>query len=159
MTTTQEAVRNCSGYRVSGPDGAIGWVEEIWLGEAGEPAGVAVELRDGRRVFLPVDSVQDVSAGDRTVTVRPGARLLQLELPHLVMDGAGGPVSATWRTTGVPIDAGDAAVAEPVAQPEQIARPIWRDVATLYGFLGVLAAVLIAVDFVVAWAVTGDVPL
>ena len=95
----------CAGFSVCGSSGIVGWVEEVWLDEADAPAGVAVELLDERRVFLPVADIAEILPESFSVTMRPNARLLALELPRVATAGANGEaLSATWRTTDEPVD-------------------------------------------------------
>src|SRR5258708_5376949 len=104
MTVMPRAVGRCDGYSVVGPVGPIGSVEEIWLGEAAEPVGLAAKLTDGRRVFVTVRDLSNISAELETVWVRPDARLLTLEPPYLAASWeVGSAPSASWRTTGAAV--------------------------------------------------------
>lgn len=161
-TVTQERLRGCDGFRVETPTGLLGWVEETWLGRAGEPAALAVRALDGRRALLLADDVETVLAGQDTVVVGREPTLLELAAPRI--DGTRSPVTASWSTTG--------AVLEPprapgllrrlvlgrrtwrLAPPPRpwVERPLWQVAGLLYAGIIVLAALVMTLAFSVAQA-------
>ena len=62
MAIHTSSLRGCDGFKVEATHGLLGWVDEPWLGPDGEPAGLALRLIDGRRVFV---LARDVSLGHR----------------------------------------------------------------------------------------------
>ena len=156
----------CAGFSVIGPSGVVGWVEEVWLDEGDAPAGVAVELFDERRVFLPAADIADVSRESVSVTMRPGSRLLALELPRVATaDANGEPLTATWKTTDEPVDLtapGGLSLVRGIPGAKRATsragRPLWQVIGALYVFLAVLVSALIGIDFLVAYLVTGAPP-
>jgi len=155
----------CDGFEVVGPEGSVGVVEEAWLGAGEEPAGWVVRLPNGLRALLLAEDVRAVLEDDRDVLVEPGSRLLELAVPRL--DRAdGGHVAAHWETTGELI------AAEPerrslrrrrvreslgvqVGRPEEPTRPLWQIVVLLYGFIALLAIVVIGLAFMAELVATG----
>ena len=159
-------VVRCAGFSVIGSSGIVGWVEEVWLDEADAPAGVAIELLDERRVFLAVADIADFSADGFSLTMRPDARLLALELPRVVTaDTNDGTLAATWKTTDEPVEIGNqgavpmdrSAPALRLASSRE-GRPLWQVIAALYTFLVLLVTALIGIDFLIAYLVTGAPP-
>ena len=104
---SRDVLLQCDGFCVEGADGPIGWVEETWLGPSDEPVALALRLVDGRRGLLPAEDVDRIVPERERVTMRAGARVLELGAPHLVRDGA-----ASWEVTG-----------ELVVPPERPALP------------------------------------
>src|SRR6266702_3360754 len=93
----------CDGLRVESPRGLLGWVEETWLGESGEPAALALRLIDGRRGLLLAQDVGAVVDESGEIVVGEQARVLALDAPHverLVTNGGRPVVAASWTTTG-----------------------------------------------------------
>src|SRR5215467_10347542 len=101
MSAVATAIGNCDGYGVVRPAGVVGWVEEPWLDDRDDPTALAVRLLDGRRGLLLHDQIVEVAHDRRAVTIGNDARILQLELPHVRVDG-GKPV-ASWAATGAPL--------------------------------------------------------
>ena len=77
-------------------------------------------------------------------------------------------LSASWRTTGEPLELPDppglvdrALLATrpcrlaPPPRPEK-SRPLWMTLVVLYASLALIAGLLIGLDFLVAWLVTGS---
>jgi hypothetical protein len=73
----------CEGFRLESPQGLAGWVEETWLGAADEPVALVIRLIDGRDGLLLAQDVETVMREKELLTMRSGARLLELELPHV----------------------------------------------------------------------------
>jgi hypothetical protein len=151
---TRTAIGDCDGFAIVTPIGRTGWIEETWLGHRGEPSAFAVRLADGRRGLLLRSDVESVDPHKRTIVVRPGSRLLELEPPHLESGPAGdGSATATWTTTG-----GSLAVpglTEP--RPGPPAEPsIIRPVAVLYAAVTAIVIALIGLVVLVAYVVTGS---
>jgi len=161
-------VWRCDGFRVDSPEGRLGVVEEVWLGQGGEPAALAVRQPNGRRGLLLAADVRAILYADRLVSAAPRARLLELDAPRLeeLPAGGGAPrLAASWRTTGALLPGPRAprplsrlfglsgrAETKPAAALE---RPIWRTVLVLYAVITLLAAGLMAAAFLAALAATG----
>jgi hypothetical protein len=159
------ALRTADGYRVLAACGRVGDVEELWFVEREEPLAAVVHLIDGRRGLLLVEDVAGVSSDDRSLTIADGARLLQLDPPHLA--GADGGLAASWRATDTALElpTPHARVRDflPGSRPHPAAaltrdRPLWRTVLVMLGALTVIVGTLIALDFLFAYAVTGGPP-
>jgi hypothetical protein len=54
------ALGESEGYTVESPDGSIGWVEEVWLGERRTPRALAMRTVDGTRALLLAEQVAAV---------------------------------------------------------------------------------------------------
>lgn len=165
MTTAQAnmRLRGTDGYVVESPDGDVGWVEEVWLGETNEPRAIAVRTADGRHGLLLDDQVLAVDREYHWVVVPRDPSLLALDPPRLVADGeARSGLTASWTTTGERFPAlaprRRALLAARRAARSRTARaewPLWRSVATLLATIAFLVAFTITLAFVVAWLVTG----
>jgi hypothetical protein len=161
-------LRGCDGFRVEGPRGLIGWVEETWLGPDDETGGFAVRLLDGRRGFVPAESVSASLPEREEIVLADGTRILELGPPRLERAlGGDGAVTAAWTTTGELL-----APPEPLgllretmvshrrwrlAPPPAADReaPLWQALAALLSGLALLIALEITVAFTVAYLVTG----
>ena len=147
-------LRDTEDFLVESPHGAIGLVEEVWLGERAEPRALAVRTRDGRHALLLDEDVLSVDREHRWIVVEAEPELRELDAPRLT-NTADGQLVATWATTGsvvhrrrlpsVSVSAG-AAVGE---------RPLWQLIASLWIATGILVAGCIALVFLVAWLVAG----
>src|SRR5947207_12513462 len=91
------------GVVVESLDGDVGWVEEVWLGEDGEPRALAVQTVDGRHGLLRREDVEAVDREEEWVVVPHGLKLLELDAPRVRT--ASGQVVASWSTTGEVLDA------------------------------------------------------
>jgi hypothetical protein len=155
-TVSRHVLLDCDGFCVETADGAVGWVEETWLGPDDEPSALALRLVDGRRGLLLADDVDAVVPERECVSARDGARLLQLGAPHLVRDGA-----ASWETTGEVLEPPAPHGLHPQALLElrpwrlRPSRSEWRPLAILFPALAVLIGLEIALMFTVAYLVTG----
>src|SRR5262249_57900861 len=94
---------HCEGFRVEAPNGLLGWVEEPWLGPGDVPAALAVRTIDGRDGLLLTEDVAIVDRHAERLRMRPGARLLELEIPRVAAGSSNGLV-ASWRATGAPLE-------------------------------------------------------
>jgi hypothetical protein len=157
----------CEGFRLESPRGLVGWVEETWLGAADEPVALAIRLIDGRDGLLLAEDVETVIRVRELLEMPDEARLLELDLPRVQTTPNNG-MSASWRTTGQPLELPDppgpidrALLAirpwrlAPPPQPET-GRPLWMTLVVLYMSLALIAALLIGLDFLVSWLVTGS---
>ena len=155
----------CEGFRVEGPHGLLGWVEEPWLGAGGEPAALAVRMIDGRDCLLLREDVQAVLADNDLVVMRGEGRLLELDAPRLDPASKNG-LAASWRTTGEileppePPGALDRALLSirpwrlappPVAVAE---RPLWQQLTILYAGLALIVGFVTTVSFLAAHLAT-----
>lgn len=168
MATVQPQLAACDSFRVYGPTGLLGWVEEIWLGAHEEPAAVVVHLRDGRRGLLMAGDVVNVAPDDEALTAGAEARLLQLDSPHL-QPGANGVPIAAWQASGEELELPEsgrvrdllAPFRRPPAAPEPpptAVRPVWQTIGVMYLMLSVLACVGIGLGYLIPYLVTGALP-
>jgi hypothetical protein len=164
------ALSRCEGFRVESAQGVHGWVEETWLGAADEPAALAVRMVDGRDGLLLAEDVGTLDRDRRLLTMRAGARLLELDPPRIASESPDG-ISASWSTTGelseppvsrgaferVLIAMGRRRLVPPPRRPEpQRDRPTWLTLLLLFATIAVIVGVLIGLDFLVAWLATGS---
>jgi hypothetical protein len=160
-------LRGCEGFRLESPQGIAGWVEETWLGASDEPVALVIRLIDGRDGLLLAEDVETVSREHERLTMSPGTRLLELELPHVETSSADG-MSASWRTTGAPLELPErpdvVSRALLAIRPWRLAppprpwseRPAWVTVLALYVAIALIVGLLIGLDFLVAKLVTGS---
>ncbi len=158
LAEANEQLRDTDGFLVESSEGDIGWVEEIWVGEANEPRALAVQTR------VAVEHEQ------RWVVVPPQPTLLELAPPHLTKDGRDGSgirMTASWATTGAPIAAPTRrswrwrlrssrprSAAVPREQ-ERAERPLWQVIVVLYASLAFTVVFVIALAFAIARLVSG----
>jgi hypothetical protein len=146
-------IGNIDGFRVDAPGGRIGWVEEMWLDDEGGTTAAVVRLANERRGLLVHDDIDEILPEQRTVAARPGARLLELDPPHLGA-GAHGALEASWTTSG-------RALALPELQPAPAARSaggessLVTSVAVLYAGLIVIGIALTGICFLIPYLVAG----
>jgi hypothetical protein len=171
MTTiveTDAELRGTDGFVVESPEGDLGWVEEVWLGEHNEPRALAVRTADGRHGLLLQDKVLAVDLENRWIVVPPQTALLELAPPRLTSDpGEGETVSASWTTTGdiLNVSPRRPRLARYLARRSRSRRkriprrelPLWQALAMLIASLMVLVAFTIALAFLVADLVTGTI--
>ena len=167
---TSSELHDTDGFLVESPEGEIGWVEEIWLGEANEPRALVVQTRDGRHALLLEEDVVAVEREQRWVVVPRRPTLLELAPPRLTNGDSTGPgvrMTASWATTGAPL----AALAQPswrwrlhlphprpaaaARKREPAERPLWLAIAVLYASLALVIASLITLAFLIARLVSG----
>jgi hypothetical protein len=161
-------ITGSEGFRLESPLGLLGWVEEIWLGASGEPVALAVRIIDGRDGLLLVEDVEIVNRDGDTLTMRSGARLLELDVPRVDTASSNG-LAASWRTTGAPLEplpeppgAVDRALLAirpwRLAPPPRpgIERPLLLQVAVLYASLALIVLAVIGLCFLVAKLATGS---
>jgi hypothetical protein len=159
----------CDGYRVYGDGNVRGSVEEIWVGTWDEPTAVVVRLLDGRRGLLLASDIAGVWPSSRFLTIAETGRLLQLEPPHLEPDEDGTEnFAASWRTSGDVLElAGpghfdrlmpDALRSSRGATAQEDERPLWKSLAGLYLGVAAIIMVLIALDILFSYFVTGSPP-
>ena len=160
MTTVTRELRDTEDYAVETPAGAIGRVEEVWLGPAGDPQALAVRTSDGDHALLLDEDVVTVDREHRWVVVDEHPALLELDAPQLV--SRDGRVAAQWTTTGE--------VVHPEPQlrltglrkavhrhaPNLADRPLWQLVATLYVALTFIVLFAVGLVFLVSWVATGS---
>jgi hypothetical protein len=155
------------GFVVESPEGDVGRVEELWVGEANEPRALAVRTSEGRHGLLLADDVLAVDRENHWVVVSPETVLLELSAPRLQTaqgeDGVPRP-AASWTTTGDVV---------PLAPPHRRGWrfPVWlrasvsrlggepprlpRAVAVLLTSIVLLVALVMTLAFIVARLVTG----
>jgi hypothetical protein len=101
--------------------------------------------------------------------MRDSARLLELELPHVVETASSNGLAASWRTTGralepPPEPPGTVDRALLAIRPWRLAppplpaaeRPLWQQIAILYSALTLIVVTVIAASFIVAWIASGS---
>ncbi|HSC51502.1 MAG TPA: hypothetical protein VLD16_14670 [Gaiellaceae bacterium] len=166
-TVVRHELAGCEGFRLETPRGLVGWVEETWLGAADEPVALAIRLIDGRDGLLLAEDVEAVVADSELLLMRAGARLLELDVPH-VQTASPGELSASWRTTGEllqlpdppgPLTRGLLGIRPwRLAPPPRPAaeRPLWLTLVEVYAALTLIVGLLIGLDFLVAWLTTGS---
>jgi len=151
-------IGNIDGFRVEAPGGRIGWVEEMWLDDEGETTAVAVRLPAGRRGLLLRDQIDELLPEDQAISVRPDARLLELEPPHLDAR-VGDEVAASWATSGNALAVPELLPATLPGQTPSAARSetsFLRSVVVLYAGLFVIGCVLIGLCFLIPYLVAGQ---
>jgi hypothetical protein len=162
----RELLRHSEGFVVESPDGDLGWVEEVWLGETSEPRALAVRTVDGRHGLLLEDDVLAVDGESHWVVVPADPTLLELAPPRLTdaPAEADGRFAASWETTGRHLTLSP-------RRPRLLRflrrrtrrkrarvsheRPLWQSLATLVGSLVLIVAFAITVAFLIANLVTG----
>jgi hypothetical protein len=166
-TVIRHVLAGCEGFRLESPHGIAGWVEETWLGAADEPVALVIRVIDGRDGLLVGEDVETVDREHERLTMRSGARLLELELPH-VHSSSNGVMSASWRTTGAPLELPEqpdvVSRALLAVRPWRLAspprawsqRPAWVNVLVLYIAIALFVGLLIGLDFLIAKLVTGS---
>jgi hypothetical protein len=159
MATAVAELRDTEDYAVETPAGAIGRVEEVWLGPAGDPQALAVRTTDGGHALLLDEDVVTVDREHRWVVVEEHPALLELAPPQVV--SREGHVEAQWATTGSVVHpepavrlAGFRAVLQRHA-PHLAGRPLWQLIAILYGALTLIVLGVVALVFLIAWVATG----
>jgi hypothetical protein len=169
MSTTESQERTLDGtegYVVESTEGDLGWVEEVWVGDANEPDALAVRTSEGRHGLLSGKDVLAVDHEYHWVVVRPEPVLLELDSPRMLTGGegdAGGRVAASWSTTGmvfrvtprrrpwrIPFRRRRSASASADREPR-----LWRSVAVLLSSIALLVVVVATLAFLVARLVTG----
>ena len=81
-TVLQHQLLGCEGFGVESASGLLGSVEETWLGPTGEPTALAIRTPEGHRGLLVADDVEAVAREKGLVLVRPGGRVLDLDVPR-----------------------------------------------------------------------------
>jgi hypothetical protein len=148
-------IGNVDGFRVVTPGGRIGWVEEMWLDDEGETTAVAVRLPDARRGLLVRDDIDEILPEELTIAVRPDARLLELEPPHLDV-GVDGALTASWSTSGNALALPELPPTTTVVQSPASSEPsFFKTVTVLYAGLFVIACTLTALCFLIPYLVAG----
>lgn len=168
VAETNARLRETDGFVVESPDGDLGWVEEVWVGEANEPAALAVRTADGRHGLLLGEDVLAVDRENRWVVVPAEPDLLELDVPRLTTMRERGAIrlAASWTTTGalLPVSPrrhrrsrfpSHPSKATPPAPTESLERPLWQPVGLLIVSLVLIVALVITLAFVVARLVTG----
>jgi hypothetical protein len=158
--TAVAELQSCDGFSVEGADRLLGWVEETWLDESGQPAALAVRINNGRRALMLIDAVRAVDADTQRVIVAGHPELQELEPPRIALDDS--TLAASWRTTGAvlePAGAASAAVPPAVAASRTLTarheRPIWQIAVFAFACLASVVVFEIALAFSVAYLVTG----
>jgi hypothetical protein len=151
-------LQDTEGFDLESAEGAIGRVEEIWLGSGEEPQALAIRMRDGGRALLLDEDVVAVDREHHWVVVGPHPGLLELDAPRLASTGCR-PV-ASWATTGAVIHPERPSTpGVPQAfrrrMPNMDERPLWQLVATLYAAVALIVVFVVALVFVVSWIAAG----
>jgi hypothetical protein len=134
-------IDTCDGFRVIGPGGVVGSVEETWLEAPPELQAVVVRLLDGRTGLLRGTDIEAVLPEIGAIAMGADACLLELQAPAPEASRQAATFAAAWRATGIPIEL-----------PQE--RPLWQTVALLYAAIAILVVAVIALAFVFASFVT-----
>jgi hypothetical protein len=153
------------GFLVQSPAGAIGRVEQVWLGERDKPRALAVQTIDGRHALLLGEEVVAVDREQRWVVVAAEPMLLELAPPPLTSAsgaGRGARLSAAWTATGtaLPVRARGRwswPGGKPRTQPATGEQdwPLLQALILLYASLALIVATVITLAFLIARLVTG----
>jgi hypothetical protein len=162
-SVARPALAAADAYRVLAASGRVGTVEEIWFSPTEEALALVVRLLDDRRGLLLAADVAGVSPEDRSLTIAADARLLRLDPPHLEEGDADGLPAASWRASGEALELPArgrlvrraARAVEPARRGE---RPLWRTILLMVTGLAVVVGVLIGLDFLFAYVVSGGPP-
>jgi hypothetical protein len=166
-TVTRHDLLGCDGFRLETRNGLLGWVEETWLDASSDPAALAIRTIDGRDGLLLAEDVDLVDRENEVLTMRDGARLLELDAPRVDTASSNG-LAALWRTTGAPLEplpeppgAVDRALLEirpwrlaPPPSPDA-ERPVWLLLVGVYTALAVIVSGVIGLCYMIAWFATG----
>jgi hypothetical protein len=150
-------LNDTEGFDLESADGAIGRVEEIWLGPDEEPQALAIRMTDRSRALLLGEDVVAVDREHHWVVVGACPGLLELDAPRL--ESTGGRPTASWATTGVVIHPEPPST--PGVQvfrrrmPNMDERPLGQLVVTLYAAVALIVVFVVALVFVVSWIVAG----
>jgi hypothetical protein len=147
-------IGDIDGFRVEAPGGPIGWVEELWLDDEGETTAAVVRLPNARRGLVLRDELDEILPEEHTITVRPRARLLELDAPHLGT-GAGGALEASWATSGHALALPQLLPTVPAARPASGESAFFKSLVVLYAGLFVIGCALTGVCFLIPYLVAG----
>jgi len=134
LVEIREELAGTEGFTVEAPDGRLGTVEATRHG------ALVVRMADGARALLPRDQVVTVDGEYRWVVVPPGVELVELEPP---------PPAPPHRRDRPHLRL------VPHVHIEVAERPLWQQIAILYGSIAFAIVLLITVAFATAWLVTG----
>jgi hypothetical protein len=163
---THERLRETDGFLVESPAGDLGWVEEVWVGETGEPEALAVRTADGQHGLLLGDQVLSVDRERQWVVVSDEPTLLELAPPRLTKrdDGGDPTLAANWTTTGAAIQVTPRPhrlwhLPYRPEEPKPVKRrmkdpPVWQGIAILLVGIALLVTVTIVAAFTIADLVT-----
>jgi hypothetical protein len=157
---THAELLDTDGFLVESPEGDLGWVEEVWLSESGEPKALAVRTADGRHGLLLDQDVVAVDRERRWIVVADQPKLLELATPQLTRV-EGGLLAASWVTTGADLDVTPRphrlwhipyrpAEPKPPARRRRPDRPVWQGIALLLVTIAFLVGFTTALAFVIA---------
>jgi hypothetical protein len=147
-------IGNIDGFRVDAPGGRVGWVEELWLDDEGGTTAAVVRLPGARRGLLVHDDIDGILFEERAIAVRPDARLLELDPPHLDAR-AHGALEASWGTSGKALTLPQLLPAAPVARSTSRESSLLTSVVVLYAGLVVIAFALTGLCFLIPYLVVG----
>jgi hypothetical protein len=152
---TKAPIGNIDGFYVRTPGGRIGWVEEVWLDDEGETTAVAVRLPNTQRGLVFRDDIDEILPEELTIAVRSGARLLELEPPHL-NPGADGTFTASWTASGKALAVPELTPTASVVRPAASSEPsFFRTVTVLYAGLFVIGCALTGLCFLIPYLAAG----
>jgi hypothetical protein len=168
IAESRERLLETDGFIVESPVGDLGWVEEVWIDEEGEPEAVAVRTADGQHGLLFDDDVLSVDRENRWVVIAEQAPLLELDAPRLARDARsdGWKAVASWATTGARLEVTPRprhlwhvpfkpAEPKPPASERLAERPLWQGVAALLTAIALLVVFTVTLAYVIAHLVTG----
>jgi len=146
-------IGDIDGFGVDAPGGRIGWIEELWLDDEGGTTAAVVRFPNERRGLLIHDDIEEILQAQRTVAVRPGARLLELDPPQLAV-GSHGALEASWATSGKALELPELRPAPVVRSPSSESSLV-TSVAVLYAGLVVIGVTLTGLCFLIPYLVAG----
>jgi PRC-barrel domain protein len=166
IAESRERLLETDGFIVESSAGDLGWVEEVWIDEEGEPEALAVRTADGQHGLLLDDDVLTVDRENRWVVVPEDARLLELDTPRMSGGDRGPAPAASWATTGTFLDVTarprhlwhvpfKPAEPRPPTGKKVTERPLWQGVAALLTTVALLVACTIALAYVMAHLLAG----
>jgi hypothetical protein len=100
------------------------------------------------------DELDEILPEERAITVRPRARLLELDPPHLGT-GTDGALEASWTTSGNALALPQLLPTAPVARPASGESAFLKSLVVLYAGLFVIGCVLTGVCFLIPYLVAG----
>jgi hypothetical protein len=164
---SRDRLLETDGFLVESPAGDVGWIEEVWVDDEGEPEAVAVRTSDGRHGLLLNEDVLSVDRESRWVVVAENARFLELAAPRVTAaDGAAKRIESSWATTGAVLEVTPRPrrlwhVPYRPAEPSRpgrrraIERPLWQGIAALLVLIALLVGATVTLAYVISDLVTG----
>jgi hypothetical protein len=171
VAESRDRLLETDGFLVESSGGDLGWIEEVWVDEAGDADAVAVRTADGRHGLLLDEDVLAVDRESRWVVVSPGTTFLELDTPHVTKRAEDGTArfESSWATTGALLEVAPRPRhlwhvpyrPEEPARPTRrrgVERPLWQGIAALLLLIALLVVVTVTLAYVIAGLVTDSSP-